>query len=576
MTRHFGKILALLLLQLAPQGLSAECTSCNTYEGCYDEVEYVDFTPWETGDDAGLWCLPGSGCSESLPTRPTSAEIYQDISHFNHNCRYPSEYTPDQWRTIMMHMRAILPMTAWDYRMALAFMQDRQVKAEKKEELTTASSSNNETEPKKDSLGEMVGSVSEVSQVEFAPTTSINYLSKFNSVFTGVLYADYSAPTTSFFGDFNGNNTFNYFFSPIFLVSYSEEILMASAIGAINVGQQTQFILAYAYVAYFYNDYITFIAGRFFVPLGVYYPNWFPPWIEKSASNPLPRGIDEFNSITPGIDIGFEVKGAIPLCLFFDNCWFKHPSFTYDFWIGNGPSEVSNFTPFTALYPNGSIYFGVPSGNAPNNNNEFAWGGRLAFLPGDLDCFGVSYMQGRWSSNKVAFSADGLGKKRMYRAACFDWNMNFCTSIVFRGEYLWTQYEGNLQQYRWVRNTGYWAQLAFGFDLLSCVSQNLYCWKPCLWDSLELVFRTDAVWSQPSGKASLGKINGGFDYSGFDKKRFTVTLGYYFTQSLTIKFEFAHNYGETGHNPLREFITGSTKKTGFAQDVFTFRLACGF
>jgi hypothetical protein len=154
--------------------------------------------------------------------------------------------------------------------------------------------------------------------------------------------------------------------------------------------------------------------------------------------------------------------------------------------------------------------------------------------------------------------------------------MNFCPSIVFRGEFKWTQYKGNLPQYPWVRQSGYWVGLSSGFDILAWICPDVYCWKPCLWDSLEIVFRQEALWSQPSGKATLGKFGGGFDYSGFDKKRFLVSLNYYFTQTFIAKFEYAHNYGDTGLNFLREAITGSSKKTGFGNDVYKFRVTFAF
>jgi hypothetical protein len=590
-THHFfekqlSKTLLLLALFMAPLGLLANCDCYTSNIPCDVEIQYIDYTPWEAGDDAGLWCLPGSTCTYAIPTRPTGAEIYQDLSHLAHNSRYPIEYTPEQWRTIMMHMRVLLPMTAWDYRSTLAFIQGRQLK---KAELTTANEGANDISKemavtnntksataKQDDLLEEIGPVSTVPEVaSLPPTPSFSYKSKFSYVFTGFLDAYYYAPTFSFFGDFEGNNTFSYSFAPLFLVSYAESVILIAKIGVFNFGQAAYFELPYAYLAYIYNDYLTFVAGKFVIPLGNYYTIYFNSWIDKSATKPVFRVEIEFFQITPIIEIGFEVKGAIPLCLLINDCWFKHSSVTYDLWIGNGPSEVNDFTPFTALYPNGSIYFGA-SANAPNNNNEFTWGCRFSFLPSDLDCFGVSYMRGRWSSNKVAFSADGLGKKRVYQAACFDWNMNFNPSIVFRGEYIWTQYEGNLPQFPWVRQTAYWAAISSGFDILAWICPDIYCWKPCLWDSLELVLRSEAQWSQPSGQASLGKLGGGFDYSGFDRKRFSVTLGYYFTQTFTAKVEYAHNYGDKGLNFLREAITGSSKKTGFANDVFTFKVVWGF
>jgi hypothetical protein len=180
-------------------------------------------------------------------------------------------------------------------------------------------------------------------------------------------------------------------------------------------------------------------------------------------------------------------------------------------------------------------------------------------------------MRGRWSSNKVAFSADGLGKKRVFQGAAFDLNINLDLTTVIRGEYIWTQYEGNLAQYPWVRQATYWLELAVGLDHIAWLSQDIYCWKPCLWDRLELALRSAMVWSKPSGSTTIG-----FDYSGFDKRSFSIGLNYYFTQTFRALLQYDFNYGDTGHNFVRESITGSTKKTGFKEDVWLFAVTFGW
>jgi hypothetical protein len=563
------KLLPLFLLLTTPLGLSADCDSCY-HNGCIDKIEYVDYKPWETGDDAGLWCLPGSRCIESLPTRPTGAEIYKDLSCLNHKSRYPSEYTPEQWRTIMLHMRVILPMTAWDHRMILSFMQGQQVKSKNESEVAAtkdvaANSNGNELAQNNGSLEETIGSVSAANTfASIVPANIMSYTSKFNYVFSGQFQLWYLHPCFDLFGDIDGNNSFFYTFDPIFVVSYGDNLLMASKIGSYNFLQSTGFFLYYAYVAYVYNDYLTALGGKFIIPFGSYYNLWVSPWIRKTAFNPYCRYGLEFFAITPLIDIGFEVKGAIPLCNLSD-CLYR-AKFTYDLWIGNGPNEVNSFT--GVPFPNGSIYYDAI---APNNNNEFTWGCRFAFLPNDSQWYGISYLRGRWSSNKVAFSADGLGKKRVYEAACFDWNIHFSPSILFRGEYIWTQYEGNVAEFPWVRNTAYWAQLSFKLDLINCICPDIYCWKPCLWDSMEFTIQSEMIWCQPSGRTDFG-----FDYSGFDKRAFTLNLAYYFTQTLSAKLQYNFNYGDKAHNFVRESFTGPSKKTGFGNNNWIFELAYGW
>jgi hypothetical protein len=83
--------------------------------------------------------------------------------------------------------------------------------------------------------------------------------------------------------------------------------------------------------------------------------------------------------------------------------------------------------------------------------------------------------------------------------------------------------------------------------------------------------RSAQVWSQPSGATFLG-----FDYSGFDKKTFSVGLSYYFTQTLRVFFQYDFNYGDGAHNFVRESFTGPSKKTGFNNNVWYFGLLYGW
>jgi hypothetical protein len=257
-------LFTLFVLLLAPISLSAQCDCYTTFVPCDEEIQYIDYAPWEAGDDAGLWCLPGSRCTYSCPSRPSGAQIYYDLGHFCHKNRNPSEYTPEQWRTIMLHMRVLQPMTACNHRMVLSFLQEKRPNLPQHPELTHEDG--DKTAQNGDSLSDIVGPVSEASH-EIFPTAFAGYASKFNFVFTGFIAAAYQHPFDArAFGDYNGNNSFGYIFEPFFLVSYSDNLLMASRIAIYNVQQSARFELIYSYVAYVYNDYITFQGGKFIIP----------------------------------------------------------------------------------------------------------------------------------------------------------------------------------------------------------------------------------------------------------------------------------------------------------------------
>jgi hypothetical protein len=279
---NFTKVLKMknwfcyLMLLITPVGLSANCDCYPTNVPCGEEIQYVDYTPWEAGDDAGLWCLPGSRCTQSLPTRPSGAQIYYDLGHLCHKNRYPNEYTPEQWRTIMLHMRVIMPMTAWDHRMVLTFIQNNNPVVEH----VASEGDANTVAQNSDTLEEAVGPVSATTPA-FVPTGFAGYTSKFNYVFTGAIYASYFHPFPSFFGDLDGNNSFFSFFQPTFVSSYGDDILMAARIVILNQAQRTVFFLSWAYVGYVFNDYVTFVAGKFPLPFASWFTYYQNPFISK-------------------------------------------------------------------------------------------------------------------------------------------------------------------------------------------------------------------------------------------------------------------------------------------------------
>jgi hypothetical protein len=609
----------------------------NETDQCYEQINFIEYEPWESGLDAGLHTLPGSSHTMSCPTKPSGAQLYRTQGRLVHKYRYGIEYTPEEWRTIMLHMRSILPMTACSYRKILSLLQERPFKSKKRpanlkkttsidetidsttlfenelgnEELpaiTITSSSTTESllifpaenfieEAKLKPIAELLkeeeqliasnelGELEDylfledildpidVGEVDFTVDTLINGQSltpKFNHVFTGFMSLFYGSPSTSFFGDLDGNNSFFYSVSPCFLASYGDSLLMATRLICFNSGQKTNFNIPYSYISYFYNDYITFQFGRFIIPLGVYF-NYYVGWITKFPQPPLGR---TFSFIVPPNDAGVEVKGAIPLCLL-SKSFGSESTFTYDFWLGNGPSEVSPFTGSTSRTPSGTIFVDGP--NVPNNNNSLTWGGRLAFLPNDSQIYGISYMKGRWSSNSTTFGKLGaaLGRKLNYEAAALDWNINFNQYVTFRGEYIWTQYENSLKDFPLVTQSSYWALLAFDMAAVEYFFPKLHRCYPCFWNSLEFCLRSDALYNDPSGLTFWTGANR--KGKAYKRRRFSLGLNYYFTQSFCIRTEYDINYGEEAINPQRAFVTDNyTKKTGFASNVFTLRIVYGW
>lgn len=580
------------------------CCPCPVDE-CCETVEFVDYLPSEEGIDPGLHCLPGSTCNFSCPTKPSGAKVFRTQGRLSHRLRYGSFYTPEQWRTIMLHMRTLLPMTACDYRKVLHFLQEKPYQRRanpccvvpsnpegasstdmaaadslpKEGELLAegdgASDGSEEVVVEEEaSLEELVGPI-EGGSFDFSggAFSGSHWVPRFNTIFCGYILFDYAVPFQSFFGDMNGQRSFFYYCAPYWMTSYGESIFSIVKLFMFNFGQDGYAVPVTASVAYFYNDYLTLQFGLMVLPFGNYWTHHFNQ-TDKCGSSPLFRtGFTKY-MIVPNKGVGVGLQGAIPLCCL--GSWFNRASFNYNLYAINGPSEFLGADPFVD-FPPGSIYMGEM---APNNNNDTTFGGRLGINPTDCAIFGVSYMRGRWNSDAISFGTDP-NNHLYYQAAAFDWTINFNPYIQFCGEVIWTQYENNhnpnlpMAPYPWVRRNGYWSWISCNLGILRCWCPSIYECKPCLWDSLEFVVRSGGLWQQKSGQLNNFPF-GGFDYSGYYKRRLTFCLGYYFTETFSMKLNYDINYGEKGNNFLRQFVTGSTKKSGFAKNVFTLRFVYGW
>lgn len=581
---------------------------------CCEKVEYVDFLPSEEGVDAGLYCLPGSTCNLSCPTKPDGGRIFARQGRLGHRYRYGSFYTPGQWVPIMMHMRYLVPMSACDYRKVLHFLQEKPHKRKLSAyEIAEAATSNSTDLAATDSSGqaedeliaaadgtaaeaeeelsleEVVGDI-DAGDFDFADGGAFgagSWIPKYNHVLCGLGFLEYQVPIFSFFGDLDGQRSFFYLFAGRYLASYGDHLFSYISLGLTTFGQDGVALPFGAFVSYFFNDYLTFSFGQQVLGFGGYWNHNFGV-CEKVGSFPLIRDFYLGGEIVPNTAIGVQLSGALPLCCL-GEC-FNRAKITYNITAFNGPSEYIQPTLFGGDKPFGSIV--ITDTQQPNCNNDNFYSGRIGFMPNDCAIFGVSYMRGRWNADAKSFGFDP-SHHLYFQAAALDWTMNLNPYIGLAGEWIWTQYENShavelptafgpvpspMLDHPWVRNVGYWAQVSIELGILSCLCPNLYWCKPCLWDSLELVFRSGGVWRQTAGIVSPFFQTGGFgfDYSGFDRRRFTICLGYYFTQTFSIKLNYDINYGKKALNFFRQAVTGSSEKTGFAQNVFTLRLVMGW
>ncbi|MDA1088311.1 MAG: hypothetical protein O2901_15015 [Verrucomicrobia bacterium] len=150
---------------------------------------------------------------------------------------------------------------------------------------------------------------------------------KANLVVTGYAHALYQDVE-------GGDETFTFgSFNPIFLYRLGDNVLFEAELELdVEDDGDTGLELEYGQIDYVVNDYLTLIAGRFILPLGVFSEKLHPAWINKLPTGPLPYAGSggHHDSILPFNDIGVQARGSF------------HPgdgnlSISYAIYAVNGP-----------------------------------------------------------------------------------------------------------------------------------------------------------------------------------------------------------------------------------------------
>lgn len=517
-----------LILLTAPL-FAEEC--CSGSEVCQNECDQaccLTYTPWEMGSDPGLYCLPASRCCQSYCSQPTGAALYRPWSNFDHPHRFPSEYAPQEWQTIMLHMRYLSPMPAVVYRKITRWLMGVEAPCTNQCEKPSSTPKTpnyidppqNQGEPASDLLLAETLETPEVAfqdEIVFKTDDTLPFFSHplINTLFCGGVTLSYQTRTLTGVG-YDGNDSFNVVMVPYWVARYADSFLAVFKPLIQISGQTTSFNLVQAHFSYFYNDWITFTFGLFTTPLGEFYNWWVSSWINKLANMPLIRESSAIFRTFPISTLGADVRGAIPLCL---PC-LPSSFFTYDFWVGNGVPQAT-FAP---------LAFPIAT-SVPDNNNTKAWGARFALWPNYCSEVGVSGMRSQW--NTTPFTPPLPNKKLYYSALGLDWNIHLGEYALFRGEWLWSQYENGFAGFNTTR--GYWIELSsMVSQLISRPFPKFYCETKCFWDSTELVVRLERLRT---------------NFTNDSQDRCAFGFNYYFTTTALFKFEYDLNYhGNFGFN----------------------------
>ncbi len=248
------------------------------------------------------------------------------------------------------------------------------------------------------------------------------------------------------YGVVPSGNTFGAALSPILLYSVRPNVLFE---GELELGLErseetgesvTKVGLEYAQIDWMAHRYATLVFGKYLNPFGDFIERRHPSWINPLVSFPLPLREGDEGGLLTFTDLGFQVRGAIPV-------GSRGRSFEYTVFTGNGPAFAS-----------GEIGASMADNFADNNHNK-SLGARFGVWPvpftsklGRLK-LGYSTWNGKWDNpGRFWFHSNGVD---------FTYQIS---SLDLRGEYIHTTRRTDLGP---DTRSGWYAQAAYGLKKLS-------------------------------------------------------------------------------------------------------------
>ncbi len=310
-------------------------------------------------------------------------------------------------------------------------------------------------------------------------------------------------------------------FAPILLFRANDKVLLESELEfGLNSDGSTDTELEYAQLDYAFDDYLSFVGGKFLLPLGTFPEKLHPAWINKMPTLPLVyTGVGQMmhdTGIVPFSDIGAQALGGVHIGQ-------RDAVFTYAGYLVNGAYD------FEHSDDTGKDQFSFEKGNDYLNGSP-SGGGRVAvFYPWspyhDVEV-GFSGQIGTWDKNN----------ELSWSAMVGDAALHLGPYTEVRGEYVHTW--GETPDKGTLEPEGAFAQVAYK---LAGLQLDL----PLI-SNFEAVFRYDYLDRDVTGSRTHG---------------YALGLNYYVTNTLLLKGAY-------------EFIDSSNAP--YDHNRLTFQVAYGF
>jgi len=179
-------------------------------------------------------------------------------------------------------------------------------------------------------------------------------------------------------------------FNPIFHYQYKDLVFLESELEtSVEQDGSTDVALEYGNINLLLGDHLTLFGGKFLTPIGFFFQNLHPAWINKFPSRP--PGWGDAGSAAPESDVGLGIRGGFR---------WGDQRLTYALYGGNGPRLELNDT-------GDEIEQIEAEGSTSNPSKRPTIAGRIGYRPIPQLDIGVSAGWG-----KVAISESGMTEPR--------------------------------------------------------------------------------------------------------------------------------------------------------------------
>lgn len=292
------------------------------------------------------------------------------------------------------------------------------------------------------------------------------------------------------------SSTFTADFAPIFLWQLNDRVLFESELNlAIDSGGASSSDLEYAQATYILNDYVTFGAGKFLNPMNYFVERLHPWWIDKLPDRPLAV----FGGILPESVLGAEVRGGAPI---------GPTKVEYAFFVGNSP---------TLLTPDNDLQRGLVNFD-DLSSTKVSPGGRVGFFP--IPNLEVGY------GFQLPNLGNGVGGLLQSVDLNYQQDCPFLKGTFdLKAQWAWS----SLDPYTIDPTTGDVVHLPSGLNNDRNGGYGQLAYRPTqikgFLKDLEAVFRYDM-------------LNQSQTAVGYDERRYTMGLDYWFTASSVFKIAY--------------------------------------